>query len=315
MKEVSKEDLALKNGSIPSARIKEKKKTMKLKNVPFYLMTVPALLLFAIFHTYPALQGIYYSFTNWDGLSFTYDFVGIKNYVNLFKDLNILNSYLFTFKFAIISTILVNVLSLLIAIGLNAKIKGKNFFRATYFLPNVLGVLIVGFIFNFIFSNVIPNLGDKLDIGFLSINILGSDKFAWLGIVIVAVWQACAFNVILYLSGLQTVPSELYEASSLDGANKRQEFWKITFPMIAPFFTINMVLSMKNFLMVFDQIVALTGGGPGRATESISLLIYKGGFQGGEFAYQSANSVIYFIVIVVISVIQIKVLQKREMDM
>ncbi|WP_429472467.1 carbohydrate ABC transporter permease [Neobacillus sp. B4I6] len=288
---------------------------MKLKNVPFYLMTVPALLLFAIFHTYPALQGIYYSFTNWDGLGFTYDFVGIKNYVNLFKDLNILNSYLFTFKFAIISTILVNILSLLIAIGLNAKIKGKNFFRATYFLPNVLGVLIVGFIFNFIFSNVIPNLGDKLDIGFLSINILGSDKFAWLGIVIVAVWQACAFNVILYLSGLQTVPSELYEASSLDGANKWQEFWKITFPMIAPFFTINMVLSMKNFLMVFDQIVALTGGGPGRATESISLLIYKGGFQGGEFAYQSANSVIYFIVIVVISVIQIKVLQKREMDM
>ncbi|WP_026568407.1 carbohydrate ABC transporter permease [Bacillus sp. UNC41MFS5] len=288
---------------------------MKLKNVPFYLMTVPALLLFAIFHTYPALQGIYYSFTNWDGLSFTYDFVGIKNYLNLFKDLNILNSYLFTFKFAIISTILVNVLSLLIAIGLNAKIKGKNFFRATYFLPNVLGVLIVGFIFNFIFSNVIPNLGDKLDIGFLSFNILGSDKFAWLGIVIVAVWQACAFNVILYLSGLQTVPSELYEASSLDGANKWQEFWKITFPMIAPFFTINMVLSMKNFLMVFDQIVALTGGGPGRATESISLLIYKGGFQGGEFAYQSANSVIYFIVIVVISVIQIKVLQKREMDM
>ncbi|MEH7481442.1 sugar ABC transporter permease [Neobacillus drentensis] len=288
---------------------------MKLKNVPFYLMTVPALLLFAIFHTYPAIQGIYYSFTNWDGLGFTYDFVGIKNYVNLFKDLNILNSYLFTFKFAIISTILVNVLSLLIAIGLNAKIKGKNFFRATYFLPNVLGVLIVGFIFNFIFSNVIPNLGDKLDIGFLSINILGSDKFAWLGIVIVAVWQACAFNVILYLSGLQTVPSELYEASSLDGANKWQEFWKITFPMIAPFFTINMVLSMKNFLMVFDQIVALTGGGPGRATESISLLIYKGGFQGGEFAYQSANSVIYFIVIVVISVIQIKVLQKREMDM
>jgi raffinose/stachyose/melibiose transport system permease protein len=315
VKEVSKEDLALKNGSIPSARIKEKKKTMKLKNVPFYLMTVPALLLFAIFHTYPAIQGIYYSFTNWDGLGFTYDFVGIKNYVNLFKDLNILNSYLFTFKFAIISTILVNVLSLLIAIGLNAKIKGKNFFRATYFLPNVLGVLIVGFIFNFIFSNVIPNLGDKLDIGFLSINILGSDKFAWLGIVIVAVWQACAFNVILYLSGLQTVPSELYEASSLDGANKWQEFWKITFPMIAPFFTINMVLSMKNFLMVFDQIVALTGGGPGRETESISLLIYKGGFQGGEFAYQSANSVIYFIVIVVISVIQIKVLQKREMDM
>ncbi|WP_243550266.1 carbohydrate ABC transporter permease [Priestia megaterium] len=286
-----------------------------MKNIAFYLMTLPAVFLFAAFHTFPAVQGIYYSFTNWDGLSFTYDFVGFKNYLNLFKDGNILNSYLFTFKFAIISTILVNILSLSIAVGLNAKIKGKNFFRGVYFLPNVLGVLIVGFIFNYIFSNVVPQLGDKLDIGFLSTNILGSEQLAWIGIVIVAVWQACAFNVILYLSGLQTVPSELYEASSLDGANKWQEFWKITFPMIAPFFTINMVLSMKSFLMVFDQVIALTGGGPGRATESISLLIYKGGFQGGEFAYQSANSVVYFIVIVLISVFQIKVLQKREMNM
>lgn len=312
---MSKEDFALNSPSISSSKTYEKKATMKLKNIPFYIMTIPAFLLFLTFHTFPAFQGIYYSFTNWDGLSFTYDFVRFKNYLNLFKDINILNSYLFTFKFAIVSTILVNVLSLLIAMGLNAKIKGKNFFRATYFLPNVLGVLIVGFIFNFIFSNVIPQLGVKLHLGFLSTNILGSESLAWIGIVIVAVWQACAFNIILYLSGLQTVPTELYEASSLDGANKWQEFWKITFPMIAPFFTINMVLSMKNFLMVFDQVIALTGGGPGRATESISLLIYKGGFAGGEFAYQSANSVIYFIVIVVISVFQLKVLQRREMDM
>ncbi|MDA1477062.1 carbohydrate ABC transporter permease [Bacillus changyiensis] len=277
-------------------------------------MTLPAVLLFAIFHTFPALQGVYYSFTNWDGISFAYDFVGLKNYMNLFKDANILNSYWFTFKFAVLSTILVNVLSLVIALGLNAKIKGRNFFRGVYFLPNVLGVLIVGYIFNYIFANVIPKMGETLNIGFLSVNILGSESTAWLGIVIVTVWQACAFSVILYLAGLQTVPGELYEASSLDGANKWQEFWKITFPMIAPFFTINMVLSMKNFLMVFDQVLALTGGGPGRATESISVLIYKGGF-GGEFAYQSANSVIYFIVILVISIFQIKVLQKREMDM
>ncbi|WP_235867474.1 carbohydrate ABC transporter permease [Priestia abyssalis] len=296
-------------------KAEKKRKRIKGKNVAFYVMTVPAVLLFAFFHTLPALQGVYYSFTNWDGLSFTYDFVGLKNYFNLFKDANILNSYLFTFKFAVLATILVNILSLLIAVGLNAKIKGKNFFRGVYFLPNVLGVLIVGYIFNYIFANVIPQMGEKLHIGFLSTNILGSENLAWIGIVIVAVWQACAFNVILYLSGLQTVPSELYEASSLDGANKWQEFWKITFPMIAPFFTINMVLSMKSFLMVFDQVIALTGGGPGRATESISVLIYKGGFSGGEFAYQSANSVVYFIVIVIISVFQIKVLQRREMDM
>ncbi|SCC30184.1 raffinose/stachyose/melibiose transport system permease protein [Fictibacillus enclensis] len=312
---MSREDVVLNNPKSSTVTIKKKKTKIKMKNIHFYLMTIPAFILFLTFHTYPALQGIYYSFTNWDGLSLTYDFVGLKNYLNIFKDVNVLNSYLFTFKFAIVSTILVNIISLAVAMGLNSKIKGRNFFRAVYFLPNVLGVLIVGFIFNFIFSNVIPKLGDTWHIAFLSNNILGSEKMAWIGIVIVAVWQACAFNIILYLSGLQTVPTELYEASALDGANKWQEFWKITFPMIAPFFTINMVLSMKNFLMVFDHVVALTGGGPGRATESISLIIYKGGFSGGEFAYQSANSVIYLIVIVAISIFQIKVLQRREMDM
>ncbi|OOE02701.1 sugar ABC transporter permease [Anoxybacillus kestanbolensis] len=287
----------------------------KPKNIVIYLMTIPAVVLFATFHTFPAIQGIFYSFTNWDGLSFDYDFVGLKNYYYLFQDENVLNSYLFTFKFAFVSTILVNVLSLLIAMGLNANIKFKNFFKAVYFLPNILSVLIVGYIFNYLFANVIPLLGEKLGIDFLSTNILGKEKWAWIGIVIVAVWQACAFNTILYLAGLQTVPAELYEAASIDGANKWQSFWHITFPMIAPFFTINMVLAMKNFLMVFDHVVALTGGGPGRSTESISLLIYNGGFRGGEFAYQSANAVIYFIAIMVVSLLQIKFLQKREVDM
>ncbi|GIM27713.1 sugar ABC transporter permease [Clostridium polyendosporum] len=295
----------------------QKKQTVKEKGIDIviYLMTIPAVLLFAAFHTFPVIQGIYYSFTNWDGLSLEYNFIGFKNYLDLLKDTNILNSYLFTFKFAIVTTIIVNVLSLLIALGLNSKIKFKNFFRATYFLPNVLSMLIIGFIFNYIFANVLPVVGTKLGIEALAANILGDDKLAWIGVVVIAVWQACAFNTILYLSGLQTVPEDIYEASALDGAGKWQEFWKITFPIIAPFFTINMVLAMKNFLMVFDQVVALTGGGPGRATESIAFLVYKSGFSGGEFAYQSANSVVYFIVIIIISVLQIKFLQKREVDM
>ncbi|WP_057979080.1 carbohydrate ABC transporter permease [Caloramator mitchellensis] len=278
-------------------------------------MTIPAVVLFAAFHTFPVLKGIYYSFTNWDGLSLDYKFVGLRNYLNLIGDKNVWNSYIFTFKFALVSTILVNIISLLLAMGLNTKIKFKNFFRAVYFLPNVLSILIVGFIFNYIFAYVIPALGTKLGIELLKSNILGNQKFAWIGVVIVAVWQASALNTILYLSGLQTVPEELYEAASLDGANKFQEFWNVTFPVIAPFFTINMVLAMKNFLMVFDHVMSLTSGGPGRATESISLLIYRSGFAGGEFAYQSANSVIYFMFIIIISVFQIKFLQKREMDM
>nr|WP_154894587.1 sugar ABC transporter permease [Paenibacillus xylanexedens] len=288
---------------------------MNKRMAPYFWMTVPAVVLFFVFMTLPALQGIYYSFTNYNGFGKSYDFVGFKNYFNLFQDDNVGNAYWFTFKFAIVVTILTNILSLLIALGLNAKIKFRNFFRGIYFLPNILSVLIVGYIFNYLFSNVFPIWGQNLGINALSTNILGSESLAWIGIVIVAVWQSVALNTILYLAGLQTIPTTLYEASNLDGAGKWREFWSITFPLIAPFFTINMVLAMKNSLMVFDQIVALTNGGPGRATQSISHLIYTGGFEGGEYAYQSANSVIYFIVIALISILQIRFLQRREMDL
>ncbi|MFC0187279.1 carbohydrate ABC transporter permease [Fictibacillus aquaticus] len=287
---------------------------MKKRGSAYILMTVPALLLFFAFHTFPTLQGIFYSFTNWKGYG-DFDFVGLKNYINVFKDDRVVDSYLFTFKFAIISTLLVNLFSMLIALGLNANIRFKNTLRAVYFLPNILSGLIVAFIFNYIFANFLPEMAEKFGINSLATNILGNPDLAWVGIVIVAVWQAVAFNTILYLAGLQTIPSELYEASSLDGAGKWKTFWHVTFPLIAPFFTINMVLAMKGFLMVFDQIVAMTGGGPGQSTESISFLIYKGGFEGGEFAYQSANAVVYFVIIVAISVVQIRFLQRREVDL
>ncbi|MFB5662550.1 carbohydrate ABC transporter permease [Alteribacillus sp. HJP-4] len=284
------------------------------RNRAFFFMALPALILFFVFHTYPMLQGIFYSFTNWKGYG-EWDFVGIRNYINVFQDFRALNAYGFTFQFAIVSTILVNIFSLIIAIGLNAKIKFRKTLRALYFVPNILSILIVGFIFNFIFTHFLPGIASSIGLTALSANILGNPDLAWVGIVIMAVWQATAFNTILYLAGLQTIPSDIYEASEIDGAGKWKQFWKMTFPLIAPFFTINMVLAMKNFLMVFDHIIALTGGGPGQATESISLLIYRGGFEGGQFAYQSANAVVYFVIIVVISIFQIRILQKREVQL
>ena len=137
--------------------------------------------------------------------------------------------------------------------------------------------------------------------------VTGSGRGVDLGI-----WQATAFNTILYLAGLQTVPVELYEAASIDGASPWRQFRSITFPMIAAFFTINMVLALKGFMQVFDHIVAMTGGGPGTSTESVGLLIYKGGFQGGEYGYQLANAVIFMIVIATFAIVQFRVLQRRE---
>ncbi|GAF13747.1 multiple sugar ABC transporter, membrane-spanning permease protein MsmF [Bacillus sp. JCM 19045] len=286
---------------------------MKTKQRVYLLMTIPAVLLFFLFHTFPLLQGVFYSFTNWRGYG-DWDFVGISNYINVFQDRRAWSAYGFTFQFAIVSTLLVNVFSLLVALGLNANVKFKKTLRALYFLPNILSILIVGFIFQFIFTLFLPQLAEILGLNALAVNILGSPDYAWLGIVIMAVWQAVAFNTILYLAGLQTVPVDIYEAAAIDGAKPWRRFWSITFPMIAPFFTINMVLALKNFLMVFDHIIALTGGGPGYATESISVLIYRGGFEGGQFGYQSANAVVYFIVIVALSIFQLRVLQKREVQ-
>ena len=277
----------------------------------FLCITIPILILFFMFNTLPLIRGVIYSFTNYKGYG-TYDFVGFRNYVDLFQDSRVGKSYLFTFKFAIVSTIVTNVVSLILALGLNSKIKGKSALRGIYFIPNVLGGLGVGYIFSFIFTYILPTVGQKLGIGFLSSSMLSSESSAWLAIVFVACWQSVAMNTIIYISGLQTVPEDVYESGSIDGATGSSKFKNLTFPLIIPFFSINMVLCMKNFLMVFDQIMALTKGGPAQSTESISYLIYNNGMSGGQFGFQSANAVIFFIVIVVISVAQMKFTGSKE---
>ena len=282
------------------------------KNEKIFLgLLAPILVLFFCFNTLPLIKGFIYSFTNFKGYG-TYDFVGLRNYKDLFTDARVGRSYLFTFKYAIVCTIIVNVISLLLALGLNAKIKGKTVLRGIYFIPNILGGLVIGYIFSFFFTYILPVAGQAAGIEWLSSSILAKESTAWFGIVIVGAWQAIAMNTIIYISGLQTVPAEVYEASMLDGASKWKQFWKVTFPLVMPFVTINLVLSTKNFLMVFDQIMSLTKGGPAQSTESISYLIYKNGMDGGQFGFQSANAVIFFIVIVAISLFQMTVMNKKE---
>ena len=207
---------------------------------------------------------------------------------------------------------MVNVISLVLALGLNSKIKFKSALRGAYFVPNILGALVVGYIFNYFFTYILPAFGKMIGSGTLGSSMLSNEKLAWIAVVIVCAWQSIAMNTIIYISGLQTVPEDVYEAGSIDGATGWKKFKNLTFPLILPFFTINMVLCVKNFLMVFDQIMALTKGGPAQSTESISYLIYQNGMGGGQFGFQSANAVIFFIVIVGISVFQLGVLGKKE---
>ena len=286
-----------------------KLKRMNGRERTFLLITIPILALFFCFNTLPLIKGVIYSFTNFRGYG-EFDWVGIRNYTDLFTDARVGKSYLFTFKLAIVATIVVNVLSLVLALGLNSKIKFKSALRGMYFVPNILGALVVGYIFNYFFTYILPAvvkmMGGKGD------SILASSKWAWVAIVIVCASQSVAMNTIIYISGLQTVPEDVYEAGSLDGATGWKKFKNLTFPLILPFFTINMVLCMKNFLMVFDQIMALTKGGPAQSTESISFLIYNNGMAGGQFGFQSANAVVFFVVIVVISVLQMNFLGNKE---
>ena len=238
----------------------------------FYWMTVPAAILVGIFLYWPFLQGAMYSFTNSQGYG-DYKFIGLKNYIAMFQDSRVGHAYLFTIFIAILITIGTNFIGMFLAVLLNSRIAFKNGFRAIFFIPYTLSVLVIGYVFKYIFMTPLPALGQALHIDWLSTSMISNPDLAWFPIVFLSIWQGVAYSTLLYLAGLQTIDNEIYEAAAIDGVNAWQNFWQITFPLIGPFFTINMVLSLKGSLGAFDQIMALTKGGPDSKTETVSYLI------------------------------------------
>lgn len=277
----------------------------------FYWMTVPAAILVAIFLYWPFLQGAFYSLTNSQGYG-TWDFIGIKNFIAMFSDSRVGNAYIFTIVMAVVITIGQNFLGLFLAVLLNSKIAFKNGFRALFFVPYMLAVLVIGYVFKYIFMVPIPEIGQALGIDWLSTSLLTNPDLAWFPIAFLSIWQGVAYSTLLYLAGLQTIDTEVYEAADIDGVNAWQRFWLITFPLIGPFFTINMVLSLKNSLSMFDQVIALTGGGPDSKTETVSYLIFSNGLGNGEYSYQMANAVTFFIVLAILAFIQLKFFSGKE---
>ncbi|HJE21582.1 MAG TPA: sugar ABC transporter permease [Bifidobacterium pullorum] len=277
----------------------------------FYWMTVPAAILVAIFLYWPFLQGAFYSLTNSQGYG-TWEFIGLKNFIAMFSDSRVGNAYIFTIVMAVVITVGQNFLGLFLAVLLNSKIAFKNGFRALFFVPYMLAVLVIGYVFKYIFMVPIPEIGQALGIDWLSTSLLTNPDLAWFPIAFLSIWQGVAYSTLLYLAGLQTIDTEVYEAADIDGVNAWQRFWLITFPLIGPFFTINMVLSLKNSLSMFDQVVALTGGGPDSKTETVSYLIFSNGLGNGEYSYQMANAVTFFIVLAILAFIQLKFFSGKE---
>ncbi|MCU1405352.1 MAG: sugar transporter permease [Glaciihabitans sp.] len=289
-------------GAAPATPIPKKKKRI---DPVFYLFLVPTLVIFTLAITLPAVLGIFYSFTDSIGFG-DYELVGLTNYIALFSDPAVLGSYGFTLGFSVVTVLVVNVVSFMLAIGLTARIRAKTALRAVFVLPMVVSGIIIAFVFSFLFSNSLPALGTALGFGPLSESILANPNTAWIAVVVVTAWQAIPSSLLIYIAGLLSIPAEVYEAGSIDGATGWQQLKSITLPLVAGYVVINTIISFKNFLNAYDIIVGLTNGGPGTATRSIAMTIFSG-FGGGDYAYQMANATIFFLIAIALSLIQLRI--------
>src|SRR5690606_28174469 len=253
--------------------------------------------------TVPAVTGIVFSFTDSIGIG-TWSFNGLTNYIAMMSDPAILQSYLFTSGFAIATVVVVNVIAFLLAIGLTSRIRFRTALRTIFVIPMVISGIIIAYVFTFLFSNSVPAAGNVLGIGWLKESLLANPDLAWIAIVAVTAWQAIPGTLLIYIAGLLSVPGDVYEAADIDGASRAQQLFRITLPLVAGYVVINMILGFKNFLNAYDIIVGLTNGGPGTATRSVAMTIIAG-FNGGDYSYQMANATIFFIVAVLISLLQL----------
>lgn len=275
----------------------------------YWFFLLPSLAIFTLFITYPAVEGFVMSFTNSIGFG-SFEWVGFRNYIALARDENIVSSYGFTFLFAVTAVLLANVIAFFLALGLTSKIRLLNPLRAIFVIPMVISAIIYSYVFRFLFSNSLPQLGQALGLETLSTSLLANESWAWFAIVIVTAWGTLPSAMLIYIAGFMTIPSEVYEASAIDGATPMQDLWHITLPLVAGFVGINLIVGFKDYLAVYDQIVALTDGGPGTATRSVAFTILRG-FQGGDYAYQMANAAVFFIITLSIALIQLRVTQGR----
>ena len=276
----------------------------------YYLFLLPSLLLFTLAITVPGVIGIFFSFTDSIGIG-EWSFIGLTNYVALFSDPAILQSYLFTFGFSIATVVVVNIAAFLLAVGLTSRVRFKTGLRTIFVIPMVISGIIIAYVFNFLFSNSLPALGAALGIEALKTSLLADPDLAWVAIVIVTAWQAVPGTLLIYIAGLLSVPGEVYEAADIDGANKFQQLIRITLPLVAGYVVINVILGFKGFLNAYDIIVGLTNGGPGTSTRSVAMTIIAG-FNGGDYAYQMANATIFFVVAVLISLVQLSLTRGRN---
>ncbi|WP_288847879.1 sugar ABC transporter permease [uncultured Sneathia sp.] len=288
-------------------------KKSKVKNLFFWLFLSPILLAFLFVIVLPLFYGIYYSFTNWNGIG-TPVFKGFSNYARILTDVDFRNSIFFTVKFVIASVIIINTVGLALALLVTQEIKGKTVFRTIFFMPNLIGGLILGFIWQFVFLEGFNAIGDA--IGFEALKgWLSTTNTGFWGLVILTTWQMAGYIMIIYIAHLEGVPQELIEAAKIDGANPFQVLWNIIFPLVAPAFTVSMFLTVSNSFKLYDQNLSLTGGAPFKSTQMIAMNIYNTAFSDNKMAYAQSKAILFFIVVASISLIQVYYNKKKEVEL
>lgn len=296
---------------------KTKKSTSKrVREILNFLTFVgPVFIVFAAIVLTPFLIGLYYSFTEWNGVAETVKWVGFENYKYILtKDKDFIHSFILTTKYTLFAVILTNVIGFGLALIVTQALKTRNILRTVFFLPNLIGGLLLGFIWQFIFNKGLISIGQLLDSELLQKALLGDEKGAFWAIVIVAVWQGAGYIMVIYVAALQGVPQELIEASQIDGANKLQVLRKIIIPMVAPAVTVCLFLTISWSFKVFDTNLSLTGGGPFKSTEMLALNIYTEAFVNNRYGLGEAKAIIFFVVVAIISIIQVYITKKREVE-
>ena len=279
---------------------------MRRKQTGFWLFILPALFAFVLVVLVPAVKGFYYSFTDWNGIGKNAVFVGISNYGKLLSDSRFWNSFLFTFVFALCSVICINAVGFGLAVLVTNKIKGANLARTVFFMPNLIGGIVLGYIWQILLNGILANFGKTLTY---------SSSYGFWGLIVLMNWQQIGYMMIIYIAGIQNIPGELIEAAKMDGANSWQLLKKVTIPMVMPSITICTFLTLTNSFKLFDQNLALTAGEPSNNSQMLALNIFDTfyGRNGWEGVGQ-AKAVIFFIIVAVIALAQNRLTRSKEVQ-
>ncbi|WP_054025438.1 carbohydrate ABC transporter permease [Bacillus sp. FJAT-28004] len=278
------------------------------------LFTGPTLFAFLAVMIIPFLYGIYLTFTNWDGISTTSSLVGFENYVSVFKDAVFWKSFLLTLKYVFISVALINVVAFLLAYVLTRGLKGQSIFRAGFFIPNLVGGIVLGFVWQFIFSNVLVYLGKEWGIPLFSSSWLADPDKAFWSMIIVTVWQYAGYMMVIYVAGLMNVPKDILEAASIDGASLWTKMRKMILPLMVPSFIVCIFLSLQRCFMVYDLNVSLTKGGPFKSTEMVSMHVYEKAFLSRDYGVGQAEAFVLFLLVATITIAQVYFSKKLEVE-